>query len=201
VGRRAPRAAWSASPTNNGFGHILVGLAALDPPYSKNRGGEIMAKMQLKKAAPKKAGTKKNVQQDLIANMQVWRKVENASIASTGRVIEKTENPIIRLVMEVIQRDSQMHYRVQEYIAETLSGKPVSLSPDEIGEVWGLIEDHINLEKKTLELAQEALAAIKGSKGMLVQSYLLEYLMEDETKHNSMLERLGNIQRGMYPYA
>jgi len=145
--------------------------------------------------------TKKQVQQDLVANMRAWQKVENASIASTGRVIEKTANPIVRLVMEIIQRDSQMHYRVQEWIADSLIGKAVSLSPEEVGEVWEMIEEHIRLEQRTLELAEEALAAIGGSKGMLVQSYLLEYLSEDEKKHNLLLERLAKIQQGMYPYA
>ena len=146
------------------------------------------------------AKSKKLVQQDLVANMRSWQKVENASIASTGRVMEKTENPIVRLTMEIIQRDSQMHYRVQEWIAESLCGKAVSLSPEEVGEVWQMIEEHIRLEKKTLELAQEAMQSIQGSKGMLVQSYLLEYLFEDEKKHNLLLERLGKIQKGMYPY-
>jgi bacterioferritin (cytochrome b1) len=147
------------------------------------------------------AKSKKQVQQDLIANMESWQRVENSSIASTGRVIEKTENPIVRLVMEIILRDSQMHYRVQEWIAQSLKGKAVSLSPDELGDVWAMIEEHIRLEKKTLKLAQEALEMIRGSKGMLVQSYLLEYLSDDEKKHNLLLERLGDIQRGMYPYA
>ena len=147
------------------------------------------------------AKSTKEVQQDLIANMEVWQKVENASIASTGRVIEKTENPIVRLVMEIIQRDSQMHYRVQEWIAESLSGKAISLSPDEVGSVWEMIEEHIKIEKKTQALAQQSLEAAKSSKGMLVQAYLLEYLLEDEKKHDLLLERLQNIQRGMYPYA
>jgi hypothetical protein len=163
-----------------------------------------MAKLKTAKsklAAPKAAKPKKQVQQDLIECMQGWRRIENASIVSTGRVMEKTENPIMRLVMEIIQRDSQMHYRVQEWIANSLSGTTISLSPDELGDVWKLIEEHIALEKKTLEFAQQALDATKGSKGMLVQSYLLEYLFEDEQKHNRLLERLANIQKGMYPYA
>ncbi len=147
------------------------------------------------------AESKKEAQQNLVANMRSWQKVENASVASTGRVIEKTNNPIVRLVMEIIGRDSQMHYRVQEWIAESLEGKTVSLTPDELGDVWGMIEDHIQLEKKTVDLAQQALGMIKGSKGMLVQAYLLEYLLADEQKHNQMLERLTAIQKGMYPYA
>jgi hypothetical protein len=34
----------------------------------------------------------------------------------------------------------------------------------------------------------------------MVQAYLLEYLLADEQKHNLILEKLVDIQRGMYPY-
>ena len=146
------------------------------------------------------AKSKKEIQEELVENMQTWQKIENASIASTGRVMEKTENPIVRLVMEIIQRDSQMHYRVQGWIADSLSGKAVSLAPDEVGDVWEMIEEHINIERRTFRLAQDALTSIEGSKGMLVQAYLLEYLLEDEKKHNQLLDRLATIQKGMYPY-
>jgi hypothetical protein len=142
----------------------------------------------------------KQMQEDLAANMQTWQKVENASIASTGRVIEKTENPIVRLVMEIIQRDSQMHYRVQQWIADSLTGKAVSLTPEEVGDVWEMIEEHIKIERRTMQLAEESLDATRDAKGMLVQSYLLEYLLEDEEKHQVLLERLASIQKGMYPY-
>ena len=74
----------------------------------------------------KKRQSKKAVQDALVANMQEWRKIENQSVASTGRVMEQTENPIVRLVMEIIQRDSQMHHRVQEWIADSLT---IRLSP------------------------------------------------------------------------
>ena len=90
----------------------------------------------------------KEAQELIVANMKKWQKIENASVSSTGRIIEKTENPIVRLVMEIIQRDSQMHYRVQELIADSLTTKAISLTPDEVGEVWDRIEKHIELEKK-----------------------------------------------------
>ncbi len=143
--------------------------------------------------------SQKEIQEKLVATMRIWQKVEDSSVASTGRVSEKTDNPIVRLVMEIIQRDSQMHYRVQELIIDSLS-KSISLSTDELGDVWDMIEDHIRIEQKTMELARGALDSIKDSKGMLVQAYLIEYLMQDEQKHADLLERLNNIQRGMYPY-
>jgi len=141
----------------------------------------------------------KEVQQQIVSNMKRWQKIENASVASTGAVMDKTDNPIVRLVMEIIQRDSQMHYRIQEMIADSLESKTLTLTPDELGEVWGMIEKHIELEKKTVEFANEALGALRGKK-MVVQEYLLDYLLIDEQKHNKILETLGTIKKGMYPY-
>lgn len=141
----------------------------------------------------------KEIQKQIVSNMRRWQKIENASVASTGNVIEKTDNPVVRLIMEIIQRDSQMHYRIQELIADSLESKTITLTPDELGNVWDLIEKHIELEKKTVQFANEALAALKGKK-MVVQEYLLNYLLIDENKHNEILEKLGTIKKGMYPY-
>jgi hypothetical protein len=144
--------------------------------------------------------TTKEIQQEIVANMKQWMKMENATVALTGNVIEKTDNPIVRLVMEIIQRDSQAHYRVQELIADSLQTKTITLSTDELAEVWGMIEKHVDLERKTVEMGKKALAALKGKK-MLVQEYLLHYLLEDETKHTKLLEALESIKKNSYPYA
>ncbi len=142
----------------------------------------------------------REIQKKIIDNMRRWQRIENASVASTGNIIEATDNPIVRLVMEIIQRDSQFHYRVQELIADSLESKTIALNPDELGRVWEMIEKHIQLERQTIELAGEALDALKGKK-MLVQEYLLNYLLLDEGKHNSVLGNLEKIKAGMYPYA
>jgi hypothetical protein len=141
----------------------------------------------------------KEIQEQLVDNMRRWQKIENSAVASTGMVIDKTENPIVRLVMEIIQRDSQMHYRVQDLIAESLTTKALTLTPEELADVWDMVEKHIEIEKKTIDMAEEALNAIRGKK-MVVQEYLLEYLMEDENKHNHILDSLATIKKGMYPY-
>jgi hypothetical protein len=141
----------------------------------------------------------KEIQQKVIAAMGKWQKVEDASVASTGRVIAKTGNPIVRLVMEIIQADSQMHHRVQQMIADSMGARTVSLSPDELAEVWDMIENHIKIEKQSVELAQQTLETIKGRK-MVVAEYLLNYLLHDEKKHDDLLEALEGIKKGMYPY-
>jgi len=140
----------------------------------------------------------KELQQGLVSNMRKWQNIEDASVSSTGQIIEKTENPLIRLIMEIIQRDSQMHYHVQEFIADSIEHKAVSLTSDELAKVWDLIERHIDLEKKTVEIAEQTIASLKGQQGMIVQEYLLNYLLEDERKHNDLLGHLDNIKKGIY---
>ena len=143
--------------------------------------------------------TTKDVQKNLVSTMRNWQQVENSTVALTGQVMEKTKNPIVRLIMEIIQRDSQMHYNVQEWIADSLEGKTVSLTPEEIGEVWSMIEKHIEIEKKSVEMAEQAIEALKG-KFMVLQTYLLNYLLADEKKHEDLLQGLESIKKKMHPY-
>jgi len=141
----------------------------------------------------------KELQQMIVDTMKTWQKVENASVASTGSIIEKTENPLIRMIMEIIQRDSQVHYRIQQMIIDSLTQQPVSLTPEELGDIWSKIEAHLEIENRTIELAKEACTALK-KKQMVTQEYLIHYLLEDEEKHKNMLENLNKIKKGMYPY-
>ncbi len=143
--------------------------------------------------------TTKDLQKGLVSTMRNWQQVENSTVVLTGQVMEKTKNPIVRLIMEVIQRDSQMHYNVQEWIADSLESKIVSLTPEEIGEVWSLIEKHIEIEKKSVQMAEQAIEALKG-KFMVLQTYLINYLLADEKKHEELLRGLENIKKKMHPY-
>ena len=140
----------------------------------------------------------KEVQEKLIADMRKWQKIEDASVSSTAAVIQKTSNPLIRTVMEIIQRDSMMHYRVQGLIADSYDRFPVTLEPEELADVWGAIENHIAIEKKMVGAVRETLEAVKGKK-MVVAEYLLNYLKRDEDKHDELLADLEKVKKGMYP--
>ena len=144
--------------------------------------------------------TTKEIQEKLVEKMKSWQKIEDASVVSTGEIIKKTGNPLIQLVMEIINRDSQLHHRVQEFIVDMFEKQAVSLTPEEMGEVWGSIEKHIEIEKKMVEYVTETLEALKGRK-LLVPEYLLTYLREDEKKHDNLLSALEKIKQGMYPYS
>ncbi len=144
--------------------------------------------------------TMKQTQEELVANMREWQKIENRGIVSTSQIIEQSRNPLVRLVMEIIQRDSQMHYRVQELIADSLESKAIELNVDEMALLTEMIEKHLALEQRTIELAKESLEKMNG-RGMAIQTYLIEYLLKDEEKHNEILQNLAGIRGKMYPYA
>ena len=146
----------------------------------------------------KTTGKMKDLQADIVDAMKKWQRMEDASLASTGRIIERTTNPVVRLVMEIIQRDSQMHYAVEKWVADSFQDATVTLTPDELNRVWTMIERHLELEQKMIDTVKALLPSLKG-KRMVVQEYLLNYLLEDETKHVNLLKRLEGIKRGMLP--
>jgi hypothetical protein len=141
----------------------------------------------------------KEAQDQLVSNMRQWQKIENAAVVQTAKIMKETDNPLIRLVMEIIQRDSNMHHRVQRIIADSLEKEALNVGVDELEKVWDSIEKHIEIEKQTIKMATDSLAAFEGGKSDLVQRYLLSYLLEDEKKHDKLLADLELIKKGMYP--
>jgi hypothetical protein len=141
----------------------------------------------------------KEIQEKLVSNIRKWQAIEDASIASTGKIIEQTKNPLIRLVMEIILNDSRIHHMVQEFIYSSLRHEAVSLMPEELAAVSDGIEKHNELEKKMIAYVEDLLDALKDTH-MVVQGYLLHYLKDDEHKHLNMLAALDSIKRGAYPY-
>jgi restriction endonuclease Mrr len=143
--------------------------------------------------------TKENEKQ-LVEILKNWQHVENHSIAQTAGIIDKTSNPVIQIIMSIIQRDSAMHHRVQQFIVDSLETRALSLTPEDLAQVWDAIEAHIEAEKQTESLIAAAQKALAGTKNV-VQAYLLSYLEHDEKKHDKLLEDLALIKRGMYKSA
>jgi hypothetical protein len=141
--------------------------------------------------------TQKEMNESLLKTLKIWQVVEDQSVKSTKTIISKTKNPIVKHIMEIIQQDSAMHKRIQQLIIDSYEKQAFTLTPEELGEIWELVDKHIELEKETLRLAEESR---KNSKNFLVR-YLLGYLTTDEQKHNEILAQMEDIKSGIYPYA
>jgi hypothetical protein len=144
--------------------------------------------------------SQKELQENLAEMMKKWQSTEDASIISTGMIMKQTNNPLIRLIMEIILNDSRQHGIVQEFIYGSLQREPVSITPEELAAVSDGIEKHNALEKKMVAYVEDALEKMKG-KHLIVQEYLLRYLKDDESKHRNLLDALDAIKSGAYPYA
>jgi hypothetical protein len=135
--------------------------------------------------------------EELVTLLKHWQDLEVATITQTSTIMEKTQNPLIRLVMEIIRQDSAMHKRVQQVILDSLEKQAFSLSPEELADIWDLVEKHAEMEKETIVLAEKA----RKNCRLFAQRHLLTYLIEDEQKHDRLLSQLEDFKRGLYPYA
>jgi len=122
-----------------------------------------------------------------------WQGIERHAIETTTKIMEKTENTLIRQFMEIIRNDSVQHHRVQQFIIDSLTKEPVKLSHEELAEIWSEIEAHDKVEKKVIEMAKECKKECK----FFVQRALLDYLLVDEKKHDDILEGLNDFKRNM----
>jgi len=139
-------------------------------------------------------------QEKLVQVLKKWQQIESRRVKQSAEIIERTANPVIRMIMEIIQRDSAMHHRVQQFIIDSIEKEAVTLTVEELERVWGAIEAHIEAESETEELVSEARKALASTKDV-VQQYLLAYLAADEAKHDHLLEGLNLIKSGMYKSA
>ncbi len=141
--------------------------------------------------------TQKKLNEKLVDTLRTWQVVEDESVRSTSEIISKTKNPVVKQIMEIIRQDSAMHKKVQQLIIDNFEKEAFTLTPEELAEVWNMVEKHIELEKETIRLAEESR---KSARNFVVR-YLLGYLMTDEQKHNLVLQQMEDIKSGIYPYA
>ena len=148
-----------------------------------------------KKKAAKKTGAKRT--EDMVKAMRRWQEIERQSIETCAELMERTDNALVRQIMEIIRNDSVQHHRVQQFIIDTMTKTPVSLKPEELAVIWDEIEKHDAVEKEVVELGK----SLRDDCTFFVQRTLLDYLIYDEQKHDMLLEELEKFKKNLYPYA
>lgn len=116
-----------------------------------------------------------------------WQALEDKTIQSADELIRKAKNPLIEMIMEMIKRDSGKHKIMLQMIIDNLTREAAHLSPDELAPVSELLTRHMEIEAKSIALANDAL---KKSE-LAVTRLILSALLNDETKHHSQLHELN----------
>ncbi len=129
-------------------------------------------------------------EQNLIQKLRQWQSVEDEAMQMTREIQFQTENPLIRLVMEIIAHDSAMHRRVQQFIIDSIENKQVGLPSEDFENFRNIIEKHAERERSAIAMAEKAKEGID----LFVPQYLFSYLLEDERKHDLLLDRFEEIK-------
>jgi hypothetical protein len=129
----------------------------------------------------------------MVEVLRTWQGIERQSINDMAETIEETENPLIRLVMEIIRSDSLMHHRVQQFLIDSVTRKDVTVTREDVAKVWEKIEEHDKHEKQTIKLAEE----LRAEAWSPVHKQFLDYLLTDEKKHEELLAQLEDVKKGM----
>jgi hypothetical protein len=127
---------------------------------------------------------------EMIDVLRSWQGLERQAMNDTAEIMEKTNSPLIRIVMEIIRHDSLMHHRVQQFLIDSVTKESVAVTREDIGEIWEKIEAHDKMEKKTIQMAEE----LKKKSWDPVHTTLLDYLLRDESKHDTILEQLDTMK-------
>ncbi|OGW33396.1 MAG: hypothetical protein A2X59_00135 [Nitrospirae bacterium GWC2_42_7] len=125
---------------------------------------------------------------DMIKEMQG---LEDETIRYSEDMNRKTNNPLIRMTMDIIRHDSEKHKVMQQMILDSLSKESLHLMPEELAVLSSVLEKHIDAEAKSIELAEKAL----DNSEMFSTKYILSMLISDEKKHHGVLGQLSELKK------
>jgi hypothetical protein len=125
-----------------------------------------------------------------------WMELEDVTIAHCDKITDATDNRLVEIIVDSIRTDSEKHKVLLSFITEALNGT-ITLEPDELGELSVLLDEHLEIEKSSIDMA---LREYDNSRHFVIR-HLLSYLLADEKKHFKLLSQLKDFQRQLYPYA
>ena len=127
---------------------------------------------------------------EMVTVLRQWQALERRSMDDTAQIMEKSGSPFIRLLMEIIRHDSVMHHRVEQFLVDTVTKDSIAVTREDIAQVWEQIEAHDRNERKTIQLGEE----LRKKAWTPVHKLLLEYLVKDESKHDTLLQQLDAMK-------
>ena len=131
--------------------------------------------------------------EEMVGVLREWQGIERVAMNDTAEIMEKTDNSLIRMIMEIIRHDSLMHHRVQQFLIDAVTRQDVTATREEVAAIWDGIEEHDKHEKQTIAMAEKLQAKAWNP----IHKELLGYLLTDEKKHDGLMGVLNAIKQGM----
>lgn len=140
--------------------------------------------------APTSQDQKKHNDDELLVIMQRWQELEGNAIMRASAMRQKTKNPFTKMISELIMHDSEKHRLVQQMIMDAVTERVLEISPAELDELSELIGRHVSAEEQAIRLAEVSLEKCR----QVSTYFLLSYLIADEKKHHSLVERMDVLR-------
>ena len=140
--------------------------------------------------------TTKITEEKLLHLIEDWYKLEDQTIGFAEDLKKKSDNPFIKVIMEIIKHDSQKHKIMQQFVIDALTKEAVHLAPQDLIPLADILEKHIQAEAKSMGMAN---ACSTVSRNYFVD-FIVSALTDDEIKHHNMLKSLDHIKSAVYSY-
>jgi hypothetical protein len=136
--------------------------------------------------------------EELANIVREWIELEDRTIASAEDLIRRANNPFVQMRMEMVKHDSGKHKVMLQWILDNLTREATHLTPDEVAPLSALLHKHLEVEARSIVLANSAL---KKSRFPIV-NYILSALLEDETRHHAQILLLDDqVKKAVYSVA
>ena len=140
--------------------------------------------------------TMHHIEDSVVKNFKEWQALEDETIRFSEDLKKKSANSFVKLIMEIIKRDSEKHKIMQQFVIDSFTKEATQLAPQDLIPLADVLEKHIKAEARSMGLAN---ACIAGTKNFLA-SFVASALISDEVKHHEMLTMLDQIKGQVYPY-
>ena len=80
--------------------------------------------------------------EQFLADIDDWLKIEAKTRKQCSAIQKSTENPLVSMIAEIIRRNSKTHIDLLNLIRRSLTEKAISLTPEELEQIWDLVDGH-----------------------------------------------------------
>jgi hypothetical protein len=134
--------------------------------------------------------TGRNRIQQIITQLREMQEIERSNLVHATQVMERSDNPLVRQLMDISAADALQRHKVCQFIIDSLTTS-VELTPEELELVWQEIESYHSRDRNTIQMAKE----LRDSVRFFVQNSMLEYLVLDAEKEDKLLDRLEDFKK------
>lgn len=132
---------------------------------------------------------------ELAKILKDWQGLEDETISFAEDLMDRSDNDFIKVIMEMIKRDSEKHKAMQQFAIDHLTKKAMEIAPQDLIPLGDVLEKHLQAEAKSMGLANLAITKSRD----FFTNFIVSYLMSDEIKHHEMLTKLDQVKGYVHP--